>query len=56
MSDLNNFQIAGITYRPAFNEMGEIGGCYGPQGEFEACQDCIYEGKCPGMCDEADEE
>lgn len=52
MSDLNNFQIDGITYRPAYNELGEIGGCYDPDGEFEACEDCIYEGKCPGMCDE----
>ena len=54
-SDLNNFVIDGITYRPPFNELGEIGGCYDPQGEFEACEDCIYEGQCPGQFDEEDE-
>lgn len=57
MSDSNDFTIDGTTYRPVFDELGEIGGCYelGSDDVLE-CKDCIYEGKCPGQFDMEDEE
>lgn len=48
----NHFHMDGITYRPQFNELGEIGGCGRLNGsDFQECKDCRYEGNCP-----ADEE
>ena len=56
MSNSNDFEIDGITYRPVFNELGEMGGCH-PQGDNDVleCKDCQLEGKCPGQFDEEDE-
>ena len=47
MSD--TFQIDGDTYQPAFDEFGKLTGCRDENDEYTDCQDCRFEGRCPGM-------
>ena len=47
MSD--SFQIDGETYQPSFNNDGKLIGCRDENDEYTECQDCRFEGRCPGM-------
>jgi hypothetical protein len=49
---MNQFLIDGIPYHAVYRYVGtdheERGGCCQLDGsDFQECQDCIYEGKCP---------
>lgn len=44
----DSFVLAGMTLRPCYNSViDEIGGCLDEAGEFQACDECAYQGKCP---------
>jgi hypothetical protein len=43
-----SFQLDGMVLRPCYNSgADEIGGCLDEAGEFQACDECSYMGKCP---------
>ena len=42
----DTFIIDDMECSPAFNELGECGGCE-VEGEFMLCEDCSLTGKCP---------
>lgn len=52
-SRLESFGLDGMTLRPCYNsQIDEIGGCLDETDEFQACDDCVYRGKCPMQGDE----